>query len=483
MEIFVRKLGIKKTFVVFALLLGVGSILSSLFTIYFITSEQATGKLINMAGRQRMLTQKMTKEALALSKGVNSANQRNSLEDTKKLFEDSLANLKNGNILLDIPAPKNPQLIQQLSVVENLWAPFKQNIDAIISNPTDSTALNFLVSNNKELLKASNQAVSIMEKTSKGNFDLLSYFLYFNLAIVFFVVGSMIWSVSIVNSLLSEAAEQFSKMAQAQKWISQKYLKSIKSLKDAVVNQSSATQETAATMEQMNAMNRMTSERLQKCSEKTTSSISMANKAENDSMDMKSTMEELVSSQSELMSLGDMVGSIGEQTNIINDIAFKTQLLSFNASIEAARAGAQGRGFSVVASEVGNLANTSADSARTIESSIGESVKRVKDFIEGLGVSIKSTSKHSDDLTHQIKDLAGDISNLNIEYTEMHTAINQNRASIQQTIEATRKLAHGIDQINSEVMSLADESSKLRKASDRLENIGEVIEQLTKGAA
>src|SRR5690606_14658037 len=58
--------------------------------------------------------------------------------------------------------------------------------------------------------------------------------------------------------------------------------------------------------------------------------------------------------------------SVEEKTNMINDIVFQTKLLSFNASVEAARAGHHGKGFSVVAEEIGRLAETSGTSASAI---------------------------------------------------------------------------------------------------------------------
>src|SRR5690606_3309812 len=60
--------------------------------------------------------------------------------------------------------------------------------------------------------------------------------------------------------------------------------------------------------------------------------------------------------------LSEIVNSIQEiesKTQIINDIVFQTKLLSFNASVESARAGEHGKGFAVVAEEVGNLASMS----------------------------------------------------------------------------------------------------------------------------
>ena len=88
----------------------------------------------------------------------------------------------------------------------------------------------------------------------------------------------------------------------------------------------------------------------------------------------------------ELENLSKMIEGF---TQVISGIANKTNILSLNASIEAARAGDQGRGFSVVAGEVRNLAAQSAKSSKEItdtitmvQQSVGKTVDSMKNIYE-----------------------------------------------------------------------------------------------------
>ncbi|WP_243393201.1 methyl-accepting chemotaxis protein [Leptospira perolatii] len=86
-------------------------------------------------------------------------------------------------------------------------------------------------------------------------------------------------------------------------------------------------------------------------------------------------VEELKTS---LDSLGDSFRSVGEVNQIMSEVADRTNLLSLNASIEAARAGLAGKGFAVVAQEVSKLAFSSAENASRISKIIDDSSSHVQ---------------------------------------------------------------------------------------------------------
>lgn len=86
--------------------------------------------------------------------------------------------------------------------------------------------------------------------------------------------------------------------------------------------------------------------------------------------------------------LSDAVQEIGVTLKLISDISSSTNLLALNASIEAARAGEVGKGFAVVATEVGNLADSTQESLKVVESVI----ERVQQNVREITMQVEENS-------------------------------------------------------------------------------------------
>ena len=95
----------------------------------------------------------------------------------------------------------------------------------------------------------------------------------------------------------------------------------------------------------------------------------------------------------QITKVGSAMEQIGEMVNIIMDIAEETNLLSLNASIEAARAGEAGRGFSVVAEQIGKLATNSSTAADDISKLTAEIRHSVEEAVIDMDASVSEVEK------------------------------------------------------------------------------------------
>jgi methyl-accepting chemotaxis protein len=185
------------------------------------------------------------------------------------------------------------------------------------------------------------------------------------------------------------------------------------------------------------------------------------------------TAQQMNSSMDKISEVVDVISEIGEKTKVINDIVFQTKLLSFNASIEAARAGVHGKGFSVVAEEVGNLATGSGQAAREISDLIEKSNDRVEAIVdetkslisallETSEKKIKNGISHSNDCNESLNSILENVDKMN------NVVANISEASAQQEISVTEvsRVMNSLHELTEENLEIAGAN---HKASNKLE--------------
>jgi len=146
-----------------------------------LSGQDKDSVIINIAGRQRMLTQKMVKEALSISRGSSETQMRKALELTHALFERSHRGLLRGDDELGLPPTLDENILAQMRVVDGLWKDFSARIEEIVREPSDSPkfqeALAAVSDTNLNLLKQMNEAVGFYEKAANNKVRLLKWLL------------------------------------------------------------------------------------------------------------------------------------------------------------------------------------------------------------------------------------------------------------------------------------------------------------------
>ncbi len=156
---------------------GLGSLADQLNAItktaFAETSKQMVVK-VNLAGKQRMLTQKMTKESLLIALDIEAQKNKKNLEASAKLFEKTLKGLQTGDKSLGLTKTVNKDILKQFKKVTALWGDFKPNVESIYRDGVSVIMLQNIAKQNLPLLAEMNKVVGLYEKSSGADLNELA---------------------------------------------------------------------------------------------------------------------------------------------------------------------------------------------------------------------------------------------------------------------------------------------------------------------
>jgi methyl-accepting chemotaxis protein len=230
--------------------------------------------------------------------------------------------------------------------------------------------------------------------------------------------------------------------------------------RDASV-QADAIEKTSAVGEQIRSMTRKNAENSEASASHMTSTSQLVNDANHKLAEMITSMSEITHS----------AGKIGQVIRVIDEIAFQTNILALNAAVEAARAGEAGMGFSIVADEVRNLAQRSAQAARDSATLIEESIAKSKDGSAQLEHVVKA-----------INNITGSCEKVNLLVKEVHLGSQEQVRGIQQIAQTLTDIERATQRTAAHAEQTAAASEELSAQSESMESTVEQLETLIDGA-
>ena len=197
-------------------------------------------------------------------------------------------------------------------------------------------------------------------------------------------------------------------------------------VKKHIMEQSSAIQQNSASITEM-------SSNIASVAEMTLKAEEVSNALSETSSKGNSAINTAITSIEQIQSMSHEVQDI---VKVIQKIASQTNLLSMNAAIEAAHAGAMGQGFAVVADEVRSLASSSAKSAHDIQDRIKEMVERIDGGVEAIAVAGRS-----------FREIEQNVEQTNALVKTISSAMEEQKIGASETLNTTTEMVTAIQSI------------------------------------
>ena len=491
------KLAIVPTLLIVAIAGGV------VYTVTTLQGLKTDTVVVEILGRQRMLSQKYVKELMLYALGGATE-----LSSTRKLFVEDLEALTNGGTTIrtigkeekvQLPMPPQQvreQLQEQKKFLEELLS---KGEDFIKLSPKDanyyprqkdvvdvSRALYNCASRTEQLFSAYSQ--SKITTMIEYQVILSALAAIFALAISWFVARGILMPLEQVTKVAAAVADgdlttkveytsndEVGKLGEVINQMSEKLAAMVEEIRSNSGTLSSGSEELTATAQHMSAQSEHAAAQASGASsaaeqissnvqtvasgtEQMSASINEIAKNVNEAARVAVSAVKMAESTNETVAkLGTSSAEIGKVVKVITSIAQQTNLLALNATIEAARAGEAGKGFAVVANEVKELAKQTAKATEDISQKI--------DAIQGDAQGAVEAIVQISGIINQINEISGVIASA---VEEQSATTNEMTRNVQEAAKGTSEIAQNINGVAKAANETTTGAADTQKAASEL---------------